>query len=181
MQAITDIDQVLVLPSVSYRRRDLVPDRAGLYFFVCDDESLLYIGMSRRSIRHRVGAHHRVGMFVDLELSTRIAFLVGYDDPDLLTLAERRAILALRPRFNTQWKRPPPFTTLNDGQEKTVVTTTVAAEMLRVSRAAVHKAMQDGRIAGVQFGRDYLIEREEVERYRRERKLTGPRRQQPAP
>lgn len=60
------------------------------------------------------------------------------------------------------------------------MTTNAAALELQVSRSAVLKAIDDGRLKGKKVGRDYLIEREEVERYRRERKLTGPRRIKPA-
>lgn len=59
------------------------------------------------------------------------------------------------------------------------MTTNLAARELHVSRSAVLKAIDDGRLVAVKVGRDYLIEREEVERYRRERKLTGPRKHRP--
>lgn len=59
------------------------------------------------------------------------------------------------------------------------MTTNAAALALQVSRSAVLKAIDDDRLKAEKVGRDYLIEREEVERYRRERKLTGPRKQQP--
>lgn len=62
---------------------------------------------------------------------------------------------------------------------KDPVTTQRAAAMLDVSLSAVQKAIKNKRLAGEQIGRDYLIEREEVERYRRERKLTGPRKRRP--
>ena len=64
---------------------------------------------------------------------------------------------------------------------KDPVTTMQAAVMLDVSLSAVQKAVAQGRLTGEQYGRDYLIEREEVERYRRERKLTGPRKRRPTP
>jgi excisionase family DNA binding protein len=64
---------------------------------------------------------------------------------------------------------------------KDPVTTQQAAAMLQVSLSAVQKAVQKGRLTGEQIGRDWLIEREEVERYRRERKLTGPRKHPPSP
>lgn len=64
---------------------------------------------------------------------------------------------------------------------KNPVTTDVAAEMLDVTRWAVLKALKDKRLAGVKMGRDFVIELEEVERYRRERRLTGPRSRRPRP
>jgi excisionase family DNA binding protein len=64
---------------------------------------------------------------------------------------------------------------------KDPVTTKQAAEMLQVSLSAVQKAIQKGRLTAESLGRDNLIERDEVERYRRERKLTGPRKNRPTP
>jgi len=66
---------------------------------------------------------------------------------------------------------------------KDPVTTQQAAVMLEVSLSAVQKAVQKGRLKAEQIGRDNLIEREEVERYLRERKMTGPRgsRNRPTP
>lgn len=62
---------------------------------------------------------------------------------------------------------------------KDPVTTQQAALMLDVSLSAVQKAVQKGRLKSERMGRDNWIEREEVERYRRERKLTGPRKIKP--
>lgn len=66
---------------------------------------------------------------------------------------------------------------------KDPVTTKQAAAMLDVSRSAVLKAISHKRLQAEEFGRDYWIEREEVERYLRERKMTGPRgsRNRPTP
>lgn len=71
------------------------------------------------------------------------------------------------------------FTTLDFVKDP--VTTKTAAQMLDVSRWAVLKAIASDRLAAEQLGRDWLIEREEVERYRRERKMTGPRKHRPPP
>jgi excisionase family DNA binding protein len=62
---------------------------------------------------------------------------------------------------------------------KDPVTTQQAAVMLDVSLSAVQKAITHGRLKAEQMGRDKLIERDEVERYRRERRLTGPRKRRP--
>jgi excisionase family DNA binding protein len=64
---------------------------------------------------------------------------------------------------------------------KDPVTTKAAAEILDVSRSAVLKAIKKSRLTAEPFGRDYWIEREEVERYLKERKMTGPRRNRPSP
>ncbi len=53
--------------------------------------------------------------------------------------------------------------------------------MLDVTLSAVQKAIHKGRLKASQLGRDWLIEREEVERYQRERRLTGPRKHRPTP
>lgn len=58
---------------------------------------------------------------------------------------------------------------------KDPVSTKQAAAMLDISLSAVQKAIQKRRLKAEQMGRDNWIEREEVERYLRERKLTGPR------
>jgi len=63
---------------------------------------------------------------------------------------------------------------------KDPVTTQQAAAMLDVTLSAVQKAIQNGRLKAEQLGRDNLIEREEVERYLRERKMTGPRKHRPS-
>ena len=52
--------------------------------------------------------------------------------------------------------------------EKEVLTTKQAAELLQVSLSAVQKAIQKGKLRYEQMGRDNWIEREEVERYRRD-------------
>lgn len=54
-----------------------------------------------------------------------------------------------------------------------MLTTTKAAERLKVTRNRVCKLARDGRIASVRYGRDYLVTEEEVERYGRERRLRG--------
>lgn len=64
---------------------------------------------------------------------------------------------------------------------KDPVTTTEAAAMLSVTRWAVLKAIEKKKLKAEEFGRNWAIERDEVERYRRERKLTGPRKQPPTP
>jgi excisionase family DNA binding protein len=64
---------------------------------------------------------------------------------------------------------------------KDPVSTNDAAAMLSISRSAVQKAIKDHRLKAEKKGRDKWIEREEVERYARERKLTGPRKQAPRP
>ena len=71
------------------------------------------------------------------------------------------------------------FTTLD--LVKDPVTTKAAAELLEVSRWAVLKAIHEDRMKAEMMGRDYWIEREEVERYQRERKMTGPRKHRPTP
>lgn len=63
---------------------------------------------------------------------------------------------------------------------KDPVTTIEAAELLDVSLSAVQKAIKQGRLSAEKMGRDKWIEREEVERYRRCRRLTGPRKRKPS-
>ena len=63
---------------------------------------------------------------------------------------------------------------------KDPLTTKQAAELLQVSLSTVQKAIHRKKIHAEQMGRDNWIEREEVERYRRDRKLTGPRKTRPS-
>lgn len=63
---------------------------------------------------------------------------------------------------------------------KDPISTNDAAVMLSISRSAVQKAIKLRRLKAERMGRDNWIEREEVERYLRERKLTGPRKHPPA-
>ena len=62
---------------------------------------------------------------------------------------------------------------------KEPLTTQQAAAMLDVSLSSVQKAIARGKLKAELVGRDNWIEREEVERYLRERKLTGPRKRKP--
>ena len=62
---------------------------------------------------------------------------------------------------------------------KEPLTTQQAAAMLDVSLSSVQKAIARGKLKAELMGRDNWIEREEVERYLRERKLTGPRKRKP--
>lgn len=61
------------------------------------------------------------------------------------------------------------------------VTTREAAALLQISLSAVQKAISRGHLPAERMGRDKFIEREIVERYRRERKMTGPRQNRPTP
>lgn len=64
---------------------------------------------------------------------------------------------------------------------KEPISTNDAAAMLSISRSAVQKAIKLRRLKAERMGRDNWIEREEVERYAAERKLTGPRKHRPTP
>lgn len=53
------------------------------------------------------------------------------------------------------------------------MTTDVAADELGVTRWAVLKAIRDKRLIGKKVGRDYFIERPELDRFKRERRGRG--------
>jgi excisionase family DNA binding protein len=57
--------------------------------------------------------------------------------------------------------------------KNTLLTTIQAGEMLNVSRKMIIKLINEGRITAEKLGRDYVISRDEVERYQRERKPAG--------
>lgn len=164
--------EVAALPSVPFASRGMLPPIPAIYFALSDTGEVLYVGQST-DVRRRWKEHERHGPEM-----VKIAWLPC--TPRRLTALERAIILALRPRLNIQWRRQPPLD-LSDGKEKALVTTTQAAELLGVSRVAVSVALKQGRISGTMIGRDWAIEREEVERYLRERKMTGPRRTRPTP
>lgn len=54
-----------------------------------------------------------------------------------------------------------------------LLTTAEAAERLGITARSVARLLKGGKLAGTLRGRDYLIEEEEVERYKRERRPVG--------
>lgn len=104
MDSTTLLERVLALPSVPYPdRRVRLPARPGLYFAIRGDTEILYIGMSRKSIRGRWKAgFHDGGCQIekrDLCADTRIAYIV-YDDTTTLVDDEKAAIRTFMPLFN---------------------------------------------------------------------------------
>lgn len=61
-----------------------------------------------------------------------------------------------------------------------LLTTAEAAERLKITARSVARLLKGGKLIGTLRGRDYLIEEEEVERYKRERRPAGrPRKDMP--
>lgn len=58
---------------------------------------------------------------------------------------------------------------------RTLMSVTQAANTLGISRAAVHKAIQQERLPAQRFGNVLLVDREAVQRYKRERSPSGSR------
>ena len=56
-----------------------------------------------------------------------------------------------------------------------LVTTKEAARNLGVTSARVRQLIKDGRLTAEKRGRDHLIEDEEVERFRRQGRRSGPK------
>lgn len=54
-----------------------------------------------------------------------------------------------------------------------MLTTNQAAEVLDIRPATLRKQIRAGRIKAVKMGRDWFVEPEEVDRYRREHQQTG--------
>lgn len=94
---------VLAMPSVPYaRRRDLLPNRPGLYFVVRDRTEVMYIGMSRKSILRRWMFGHHVAYDIQnsgLTERAEIAYVV-YDDVSRIGRDELAAIHEFRPPWN---------------------------------------------------------------------------------
>ena len=57
--------------------------------------------------------------------------------------------------------------------DRSLMSVTQAATTLGISRAAVHKAIQQKRLAAQRFGNVLLVDREAVQRYKRERNPGG--------
>lgn len=103
MDSLTLAERVFALPSVPYAdRRKKLPDRPGLYFALRGDD-VLYIGMSRKSIRGRWKAGFHDGACQiekrGLDVGARIAYIV-YDNPEAVIEDEKAAIRAFSPLFN---------------------------------------------------------------------------------
>jgi hypothetical protein len=99
----TLLDRLLMLPSVAYKdRRTALPETPGLYFAIRGRE-VLYIGMSRKSIRSRWQAVAQAGQAQierrGLQDEVRIAYII-YRDPEAVVDDEKQAIRTFRPTFN---------------------------------------------------------------------------------
>jgi hypothetical protein len=98
------LNRVPLLPSVAYaERRTRLPDSPGLYLAYRDGPEILYIGMSRKSIRGRwkAGFHDGASHIRNrgLEDQVRIAYIL-YSDTSSLVEDEKAAIREFRPIFN---------------------------------------------------------------------------------
>jgi excisionase family DNA binding protein len=56
-----------------------------------------------------------------------------------------------------------------------LITTREAAEMLGVSPVRVRQFIRQNRMAAEKFGRDHLLDRDEVERFKRQGRRSGPK------
>src|SRR3954470_18564815 len=79
-------------------QRKSLPDSPGVYQFLAEDGSVLYVGKAR-SIRKRVGSHFSGGSNVLTGRTARIDFLVTASEAEAL-LAEQSFIKRHRPLFN---------------------------------------------------------------------------------
>lgn len=95
--ALTTIDQVRALPSVSYEMRCQLPDEPGVYFLLVDGE-LAYIGESHCSLRIRWRNHHRSDLRRFGEL--RIAYICCDEGP--ACTAELYLIDTFNPPYNNR-------------------------------------------------------------------------------
>jgi hypothetical protein len=104
MEQMTLLERVLVLPSVPFvDRTKRLPEQPGLYFAISDDSEVLYIGMSRKSIRQRWKTWHTAVNHVvktGIEDRVRIAFVL-YGDTDRLKEDEKTALREFRPLLNS--------------------------------------------------------------------------------
>lgn len=98
------VERVLALPSVAFTERTKrLPDEPGLYFAISDESEILYIGMSRKSIRRRWKTWHTAVNHVNkhgLQDRVRIAFVL-YRDTSRLKDDESAALREFRPVLNS--------------------------------------------------------------------------------
>lgn len=103
MAADSLVQRVLALPSVPFTERTRrLPEQPGLYFAILDDSEILYIGMSRKSIRQRWRTWHIAVVHVNryaMDGRVRIAYVV-YRDVDRLKDDEKAALREFRPSLN---------------------------------------------------------------------------------
>jgi hypothetical protein len=97
------LEDVLSLPSIPYAEKRSLPDLPGLYFVVRESAEVMYVGMSRKSLRRRWLTWHAVVYSIrDAGIAdvSRIAYLLC-DDVESLAFAERDAIRTFSPLFNS--------------------------------------------------------------------------------
>lgn len=98
------LERVLSLPSVPFTdRTKRLPEHPGLYFAIKDDAEILYIGMSRKSIRQRWKTWHLAVVRIQqqgIEDRVRIAFVL-YRDIERLKSDEKAALREFRPALNS--------------------------------------------------------------------------------
>jgi excisionase family DNA binding protein len=58
-------------------------------------------------------------------------------------------------------------------EPKTMITTIEVAQVLGVTPRTVQRHIEEGRLQAHKYGRDFFVAREEVERFKRERRHVG--------
>ena len=88
---------IAVLPSLPFAQRGQLPNIAGLYFVLGQEQAILYIGRAK-SLCFRWQTHHRMTQFSALP-DVRIAWFAVEDESTLDDL-ETKAILYFEPAYN---------------------------------------------------------------------------------
>ncbi|SRR6266542_3280837 len=98
MQDAMTADELLALPWVAADCSSDLPRTAGLYCAISETGEIVYVGMSKVSIRQRWSMHHRRRVFGQMQ-GLRIAFWIT-SECDRLERVERETILHVSPTLN---------------------------------------------------------------------------------
>lgn len=155
-QGIEEIDP-LALPYVAMSELRYLPECAGIYFAIEENNIVAYIGQSV-NIYNRWRGHHVQGSLCDLsdlESARRVRLAwMAVSSVDQLDSLERALIRRFRPRLNDSHNR----NRIAAPSSAKLLTTNEAAEKLGVSSRRVRALIAAGTLRAHQLGREYAIE-----------------------
>lgn len=201
---IRTIEEVLMLPRVTAETMQYLPDRPGVYFVMIDAKYLVYVGISRISIKKRWIGHHRQAelmgygkVLVAYQIETSLEVIDATErywidtyDPVCNARSSSDISMAIvdgEKVFTAPPRAPKPtyvepvetstFVPTRTGEYSDVVLVDEAAADIGQSKWAILKAIQKGQLATYRIGPMHAIPLEEWERYKREKKPHGKRKE----
>lgn len=129
------------LPSIQLPPRLKLPDAAGIYFAISEDDQVLYVGLARSISARWCGLHQRRDQLEAIG-NVRIAWLLV--DVDRLVETERMFIRHFRPPLNGQTGIPERDgdidpARLREARERKGLSQAKVAEAVGVQKAAISK------------------------------------------